>query len=90
MTWLTMVGVSHHGAPHSGAGPDDIRAVVEVRMGQAAAEHLFDVAAGLRSRVLGEVEILAQPRSAFHEARAAGMPALYRAGCSRRRCAPVA
>lgn len=60
-------------AEHSGATLDDLRAVVEVRTGQAVVEHLFDVTAGLRSRVLGEIEILAQTRSAFHEARAAGM-----------------
>ena len=60
-------------AGHSGATLDDIRGVVEVRTGQAVVEHLFDVTAGLSSRVLGEVEILAQTRTAFREAAAAGM-----------------
>ena len=60
-------------AAHSGAILDDIRGVVEVRAGQAVVEHLFDVTAGLSSRVLGEVEILAQTRTAFREAAAAGM-----------------
>lgn len=64
-------------AEHSGADLDELRAVAEVRSGQAAVEHLFDVTAGLRSRVLGEVEILAQTRLAFHEARAAGMIGLF-------------
>jgi len=63
-------------AEHSGATHDELRAVVEVRSGQAAVEHLFDVTAGLQSRVLGEVEILAQTRLAFREARTAGMTGL--------------
>jgi len=60
-------------AGHSGATPDDLRGVVEVRTAQAVVEHLFEVTAGLSSRVLGEVEILAQTRTAFREAAAAGM-----------------
>ena len=60
-------------AGHSGATPDDLRGVVEVRTGQAVVEHLFEVTAGLSSRVLGEVEILEQTRTAFREAAAAGM-----------------
>ena len=60
-------------AGHSGATPDDLRGVVEVRAGQAVVEHLFDVTAGLSSRVLGEVEILAQTRTAFRESASAGM-----------------
>jgi len=60
-------------AEYSGVTLDELRAVVEVRTAQAVVEHLFDVTAGLHSRVLGEVEILAQTRSAFREARTAGM-----------------
>jgi glutamyl-tRNA reductase len=60
-------------AGHSGATQDEVRAAAEVRTGNAVVEHLFDVTAGLSSRVLGEVEILAQTRGAFREARAAGM-----------------
>ena len=58
---------------HSGVAIDDLRGVVEVRTGQHVVEHLFDVTAGLSSRVLGEVEILAQTRIAFREAVSAGM-----------------
>ncbi|MEP7018374.1 MAG: glutamyl-tRNA reductase [Actinomycetota bacterium] len=60
-------------AGHSGATLDGLRGVVEVRAGQAVVDHLFEVTAGLSSRVLGEVEILAQTRTAFREAAAAGM-----------------
>ena len=60
-------------AEHSGATHHELGAVVEVRTGQAAVGHLFDVTAGLQSRLLGEVEILAQTRSAFRESQAAGM-----------------
>jgi len=63
-------------AEHSGATQDELRAVVEVLTGQAVVEHLFEVTAGLSSRVLGEVEILAQARTAFREAGAAGMTGL--------------
>jgi glutamyl-tRNA reductase len=59
-------------ALHSGATQEELRAVVEVRSGQAVVEHLFRVTAGLLSRVPGEVEILGQTQSAFREARAAG------------------
>lgn len=60
-------------AAHSGADPDELGAVVEVRTGHAAVEHLFSVTAGLQSRLLGEVEILAQTQVAFRESQAEGM-----------------
>ena len=52
---------------------DELRAVIEVRTGRVALEHLFDVTAGLKSRVRGEIEILAQTQAAFREAQTAGM-----------------
>jgi len=60
-------------AEHSGATHDELSAVVEVRTGQTVVEHLFDVTAGLQSRLLGEVEILAQTQLAFRESQTAGM-----------------
>jgi len=55
----------------SGLGGDDLRAVVYRLADEAAALHLFRVAAGLDSLVPGEGEILGQVRSAF-EAGATG------------------
>ena len=60
-------------AAHAGADRDALGAAVEVRTGQAAVEHLFIVTAGLHSRLLGEVEILAQTQSAFRESQTEGM-----------------
>lgn len=51
----------------------DLRVGAEIRTGQAVVEHLMRVTAGLSSRVIGEVEIHGQVRTAFREAQAAGM-----------------
>jgi glutamyl-tRNA reductase len=60
-------------AKHSGAPREELREAAEIRSGKAVVEHLFLLTAGLRSRVLGEVEILPQTQAAFREAAAAGM-----------------
>jgi glutamyl-tRNA reductase len=52
--------------------PDDLHPHLYSQHDEAAAEHLFEVAAGLESAVLGETEILGQVRSAWQVARDEG------------------
>ena len=54
---------------HSGAG---VRSYLYAEAGVDAARHLFAVAAGLRSMLVGESQILGQVRDAFAEAETAG------------------
>ena len=60
-------------AEHTECSLAELRLFAEDRAGLEAVEHLFRVAGGLDSRVIGEVEILGQVRTAFREAHAAGM-----------------
>lgn len=63
-----------------GVSPDqraDLLPMVAVRVGDAAARHLFRIAAGLESAVLGEDQILGQVRAA------------YRGACSRGSAGPL-
>ena len=55
-------------AAQAGSAAHAIRRVAEVRVGDEVASHLFRVAAGLRSRVIGEPEIRSQVRAAFRAA----------------------
>ncbi|MBI5974201.1 glutamyl-tRNA reductase [Staphylococcus canis] len=50
---------------------DDIKAISEVKVEDAAVEHLFKVTSGLDSIVLGETQILGQIRDAFFTAQEA-------------------
>jgi len=52
--------------------PDDLASPLYSHYEEAAAEHLFDVVAGLDSMVLGEPQILAQVRAAARTAEAEG------------------
>ncbi|MDA3041191.1 MAG: glutamyl-tRNA reductase [Actinomycetota bacterium] len=56
----------------SGVGVDDFVEHLYVHYHDEAVQHLFEVAAGLDSVVLGEHEILGQVRLAFESARAGG------------------
>ncbi len=59
-------------ARHAGVPPATIHAVAQQRVGAPAVEHLLRVTAGLESRLVGEVDIQRQVRTAFRAARAAG------------------
>ena len=56
----------------SGIALDDLSGHLHVHCAQAAVEHLFSVAAGLDSMVLGEPQILGQLRTAYAAADQAG------------------
>jgi glutamyl-tRNA reductase len=58
-------------AAQAGPAYGTVRRTAEVRVGKAAVTHLFRVASGLESRVVGEPEIRSQVRAAFREACAA-------------------
>jgi glutamyl-tRNA reductase len=55
------------------AGPVDIEPHLYLRQDQAAVHHLFRVAAGLDSMVVGEQEILGQVKQAYQAAQKAGL-----------------
>ena len=57
-------------AEHAGLGRDELVQHVYVHYDDAAVAHLFGVAAGLDSMILGESQILGQVRDALHGAQA--------------------
>ena len=66
-------------AAHCGLDAETLAAGGETRKGLSVCEHLFRVAAGLESRLIGEAEILGQVRRAYDIACGAGTagPALH-------------
>ena len=56
----------------SGLSPDDVAASLQAGSGPDVARHLFAVASGLDSMVVGEREVAGQVRRALHTARAQG------------------
>ena len=74
-------------ARHSGLAPDDFADHLYVHNDLDAARHLFAVASGLDSAVLGETEILGQVKRSFEVARSAGatgvsLEDLFTASCT--------
>jgi glutamyl-tRNA reductase len=70
-------------AEASPASENQLRSAQLVANGEAAAAHLFEVAAGLDSRVLGEAEVLVQVRAAIAQAVAAGSAGSFLPGVFR-------
>jgi glutamyl-tRNA reductase len=58
---------------HSGVAVDELAAQATVRFDDDVTRHLFSVAAGLESTVLGESEVIGQVRRAFDQAREEGV-----------------
>lgn len=67
-----LAGVSEVLARHAGTGLDELSRHLYVHYAGAVVEHLFSVAAGLDSMVVGEQQILGQLRAAYQATVAAG------------------
>lgn len=52
---------------------DELKQSIFVKQGREAVEHLFAVACGLDSKVIGDLEILGQVKDAFHSAKSYGL-----------------
>src|SRR3989304_3087833 len=92
---ILALGISHRRAtaePRGGA-PAALPEPLYAHYEEEAVRHLFDVAAGLDSMVIGEPQILSQVRDAFRRAEAEGAagptltPPFHAAGARRARAA---
>ena len=77
-------------AAHSGADPDDFADHLYTYYDDAAVAHLFSVAAGLDSMIVGESEILGQVRNAWEAAVREGSAPNCCRNCSDTRSSPEA
>lgn len=59
-------------AGHAGLAPEEIRPYLRTLAGEKVVAHLFRVAAGLRSRLVGDADVASQVRRAARDANRAG------------------
>jgi len=65
--------VARHFAAFGAFNDAELAALLAIRHGPAAVEHVFAVAASLESAIVGEPQVLGQVREAYHHAAAAGL-----------------
>ncbi len=76
-------GVFEFLSTHSGIPVEELRPYLYTLEGEDAARHLFRVASGLESMILGEYEVLGQVRQALEEAEANRLVSSHLAGLFR-------
>lgn len=76
-------GVFDFLSTHSGIPAEELRPYLYTLEGEDAARHLFRVASGLESMILGEYEVLGQVRQALEEAEANRLVSSHLAGLFR-------
>ncbi len=76
-TGLDEQALMQHLASLSGVSGEDIRGYCEIFRGEEAIRHLFMVASGLDSLIIGENQILGQVKDAYRQALAAGTTSTF-------------
>jgi len=64
----TFAGLRHSLAETTGCTPEELASVVHLRQNHEVVAHVFSVAAGLDSQIVGETEILGQVKGAYEAA----------------------